>query len=561
MRNRLYRADCKTVIEDLIKQGVRVDLIYLDPPFNSNRTYSMLFQNNGVTAQQKAYHDMWDFTDSTRQLVLDFRSELDTWDLSDSFKDFIRAWLNILESGTSQDRKLLNYLMYMTQRLVVLRRVLKPTGSIYFHCDPTASHYIKVIMDGIFGRDNFRNEIVWKRTYAHNRAKRWGPIHDIILFYSKKGGFTWNRVLQDHDPDYLDTYYTKEDDKGRFQDISLTGPGQRDGSSGQPWRNIEPGGRHWELPPDRSLPDWFVFPDGYSDRNCQERLDILDGQNLIYWPPTGTMPRFKRYASVAEGNPVQDIIVDVRPAGRKERLGYETQKPVKLLERIIASSSNPGDVILDPFCGCGTSIEAAHRLGRQWIGIDISGPAVDEIEARLAKHGQYPKTHFDVLEGNPETIDEYRRLNAYEKQDWLIRRLNGLPNPRKSGDGGVDGDLDIHLGVDKDGRDKWGRVIFSVKTGKQRKPEHVRELIGTMRSERAQIGVLILDLEPTEKMEEAARKAKTLRYQQRTDMPPKEYDRVQIVTAYEIIEGAKIDCPPTMQVVKRFREAQMEMQV
>ena len=156
---------------------------------------------------------------------------------------------------------------------------------------------------------------------------------------------------------------------------------------------------------------------------------------------------------------------------------------------------------------------------------------------------------------------EYNRLNAYEKQDWLIRRLNGLPNPRKSGDHGVDGDMDIHLGVDRDGRDQWGRVVFSVKTGKQRKPEHVRELIGTMRSERAQIGVLILDVGPTEKMEEAARKAKTLKYQQRADMPPKEYDRVQILTAYEIIEAAKIDSPPTMQAVKRFREAQTEMTV
>ena len=367
--------------------------------------------------------------------------------------------------------------------------------------------------------------------------------------------------MQNYDPDYLDKYYTKEDDRGRFQDISLTGPGAREGSSGRPWRGIDPSSRHWELPPDRSLPEWFVAPVGYPEMDCQDRLTVLDSQHLIYWPPNGAMPRFKRYASVAEGNPVQDIIVDVRPAGKKERLGYETQKPIKLLERIIASSSNPGDVVMDPFCGCGTSIAAAHKLGRRWIGIDISGPAVDEIEARLAKHGQYPKTHFDILEGNPATIAEYKRLNPYDKQDWLIRRLNGLPNPRKSGDKGVDGGMEIHLGVDKNGRDQWGRVIFSVKTGKQRKPEHVRELIGTMRSERADIGVLILDVEPTEKMEEAAARAKVLRYQQRDDMPPKEYDRLQILTAYEIIEGAKIDHPPTMQAVRRYREAQAEMQV
>ena len=170
-------------------------------------------------------------------------------------------------------------------------------------------------------------------------------------------------------------------------------------------------------------------------------------------------------------------------------------------------------------------------------------------------------SHYDIHEGNPETMLEYNRLNAYEKQDWLIRRLGGLPNPKKSGDQGVDGDLDIHLGSNQEGRDQWGRVVFSVKTGKQRKPEHVRELRGTMDNERAAIGVLILDVEPTDKMEEAVQKAKQLKYQQSADLPPKEYDRVQILTAYEIIEGAKIDCPPTMQAVRRFREAQTEMTV
>ena len=155
-RNLLYRSDCKVITEELIKEGIKVDLIYLDPPFNSDRTYSMIFNHGGITAQQKAYHDMWDFTDSTRQLVLDFRDELDQWELPESFKDFMRAWLKILESGSAADRKLLNYLMYMTQRLIRLRDILKPTGSIYFHCDPTASHYVKVIMDGVFGRKNLQ---------------------------------------------------------------------------------------------------------------------------------------------------------------------------------------------------------------------------------------------------------------------------------------------------------------------------------------------------------------------------------------------------------------------
>ena len=561
-RNRLYRADCKSVIDGLILEGVRVDLIYLDPPFNSNRTYSILFKQNGVTAQQKAYHDMWDFTDKTRQLVMDFRSELEKWDLDESFKEFIKAWLNILEHGSVQDKKLLNYLMYMTQRLVVLKTLLKPTGSIYFHCDPDASHYIKVIMDGIFDRRNFKSEIIWKRTSAHNRAKRFGPVHDTILFYTKSRKLTWNRVLQPYDPSYIDKSYRHRDDKGRRHRTSdLTGPGPRNGSSGAPWRGYDPStaGRHWELPPDRSLPSWFVFPEGFPSMTVQERLDVLDDQGLVRWPKRGNVPEFRRYLEAMGGVAAQDVITDIPNEGGSSE--YQTKKPDALLERLILASSNEDDLVLDPFCGCGTTIEAAHKLGRRWIGIDISGPAVDEIESRLRKHGQYRDDHYDVLEGNPETMGEYNRLNPYEKQDWLIRRLGGLPNPKKSGDRGVDGDLEIHLGVDNDGRDQWGRVVFSVKTGKQRKPEHVRELRGTMDNERASIGVLILDVEPTVNMEEAAQKSKQLKYQQRADLPPKEYDCVQILTAYEIIEGARFDCPPTMQAVKRFREAQTEMKV
>ena len=561
-RNRLYRADCKSVIEELTREGVQVDLVYLDPPFNSNRTYSILFKQNGVTAQQKAYHDMWDFTDRTRQLVMDFRTEMEKWDLAESFKEFIKAWLNILEHGSVQDKKLLNYLMYMTQRLVALRNLLKPTGSIYFHCDPDASHYIKVIMDGIFDRRNFRSEVVWKRTSSHNNAKRYGPVHDTILFYAKSNKFVWNRVLQPLDEQYIEVSYRYKDKQGRRHRRSdLTASETRSGSSGLPWNGYDPttAGRHWAVPSGRSLPSWFKMPEGFSNMTVQERLSVLDSQGLIYWPPKGKVPQYMRYLECSEGMPAQDVITDIANEGGSSE--YQTKKPSVLLERLIQTSSNEDDLVLDPFCGCGTTIEVAHKLGRRWVGIDISGPAVDEIENRLRKHGQYRDEHYDILEGNPETMGEYNRLSPYEKQDWLIRRLGGLPNPKKSGDRGVDGDLDIHLGVDKEGRDHWGRVVFSVKTGKQKKPEHVRELRGTMDNERASIGVLILDVEPTVNMEEAAQKSKQLKYQQRPDMPPKEYDRVQILTAYEIIEGAKIDRPPTMQAVKRFREAQTEMLV
>ena len=264
MRNRLYRSDCKGIIEQLATEGVKVDLIYLDPPFSSNRTYSIIFNHGGVTAQQKAYHDMWDFTESSRQLVLDFRDELDRWDLPDAFKDFMRAWLAMIEGGTGDDRKLLNYLMYMTQRLIRFRDVLSPTGSLYFHCDPTASHYLKVILDGVLGRENFRSEVIWKRTSAHSSARRYGPVHDTILFYSAADNYVWNRLYQPYDDDYIETFFDQTDDDGRrYKRNDLTGAGTRGGETGQPWRGIDitAKGRHWAHPPPsarrvgRSRPD------------------------------------------------------------------------------------------------------------------------------------------------------------------------------------------------------------------------------------------------------------------------------------------------------------------
>ena len=506
-RNRLYRADCKVVAEQLRAEGVKVDLIYLDPPFNSNRTYSMIFNHGGVTAQQKAFHDMWDFTDATRQLVLDFRDELEKWDLPDAFKAFMDAWVGILEGGTAADRKLLNYLMYMTQRLVRFRDILKPTGSIYFHCDPTASHYLKVVMDGVFGRANFRNDIAWHYSGWNRRLRSsFNSRHDCLLFYAravKRQAFNSYALPWESEEQYL---------KARKQKL-------RHDEKGRP----------------------YVLSDAGGGKRVKRFLDEA-----------------MRY-----GRPIDDVWdIPKLNNSSKEHRGYHTQKPQALLERIVEASSNPGDLVFDPFCGCGTSVHAAQVLDRRWIGVDISGNAVDEIVDRLAEISVHESQgHYEVLEGSPDTMAEYNRLNPFEKQEWLVRRLGGLPNPRKSGDRGVDGDMMFHMGTDKDGNDQWGKLVFSVKTGKQRSPAHVRELRGTMKNERAQIGVLVLDADPTAKMESAAETAGRFSYQLKSDMPPKEYAKVQIVTAHEVIDGAKVDCPPSMQAVKRFRKAQQELEV
>ena len=244
-----------------------------------------------------------------------------------------------------------------------------------------------------------------------------------------------------------------------------------------------------------------------------------------------------------------------------EYRGYHTQKRLPLLERIIKASSNPGDIVFDPFCGCGTTVEAAHKLKRTWIGVDISGSAVDEIKDRMAERGVYDGGEYDLIESSPDTMAEYKRLNPFEKQDWLIRRLGGLPNPKKSGDHGVDGDMTFHMGMNKRGVDMWGKLIFSVKTGKQKNPAHVRELKGTMKGENAQLGVLILDVDPTEGMENEARRAGHFEYQLEKTMPPKYYEKIQIITAYEIIEGGQVDCPPTMHEIKNYRKVQLDMKV
>ncbi len=348
-----------------------VDLIYLDPPFNSNANYAAPI---GSTAAGAAFKDTWtwdDVKDEEHGLIADQEPAL---------YDVIKA------AGSAHGKSMMAYLIMMSSRMIELKRVLNHTGSIYLHCDPNASHYLKMLMDTVFGQDNFRSEVIWRRTSAHSRARRWGPIHDTLLFYSRSSRYTWNRTFQAYDQDYIEQYYRYEDERGRWRSSDLTGPGIRGGSSGMIWRGIDPArnGRHWEVPPDRTLHPDFQHPYGYALMTVQERLDVLDEQGFIYWPPAGKMPSYKRYLESALGAPIQDIVGDVKPvaAQSKERVGYPTQKPLALLERIIKASSKEGDIVLDPFCGCATTCIAAERLERQWIGIDLSPLAVRLVQQR-----------------------------------------------------------------------------------------------------------------------------------------------------------------------------------
>ena len=383
-----------------------VDLIYLDPPFNSNQDYAAPVGSKAAGAAFK-----------------------DTWHLS----DLDVAWMGLIAeeqpavasllatTGAVHGKGMQSYLTMMAVRLLEMRRVLKDTGSIYLHCDPTASHYLKALMDAIFGRSNFRNEITWKRTSSRSDAKRFGRIHDVLLFYVNGDESTWNGAWEALDAEYVAERYSNEDSNGRWQSDQLTASGLRNGDSGQPWRSIDPAtrGNHWRAP--GTLPDWARarLPNGFADRLTREKLDVLDEIGMIHWPAKeGGMPRFKRYLSMSKGRAAGDVITDIPPIGAhaKERLGYPTQKPLALLERVIAASSNPGDVVLDPFCGCATACVAAEKLERRWVGIDLSPKAAELVNIRLQQemgslfHHGYVTARDDILRRTDiDTPKNYRQ--------------------------------------------------------------------------------------------------------------------------------------------------------
>lgn len=368
----LYRDDNIERLSQLPSDSV--DLIYLDPPFFSNRVYEVIW---GDEAEVRSFEDRW-------------------------------------EGGIQ------HYIGWMRPRVEEMERVLSPSGSLYFHCDPHASHYLKVMLDDVFRQTLFRNEMIWKRTSAHSSARRAGPVHDVILFYTKSSDYTWNPTYQEYDQSYIEQFYTHIDEDGRrWTRSDLTGSGVRNGATGEVWRGIDitAKGRHWAHPP--------------------EALERLDAEGHIHWPKKqGGMPRLKKYLEDQPGVLLQDVWTDIRPLHNlaAERLGYPTQKPEELLERIIRSSSNAGDVVLDPFCGCGTSVAVAAKLDREWIGVDISPTAIQIMKRRLLKIGVDP-----LIVNAPETKADLKMLSPFEFQNWVIEAMSGSHSPKKVGDMGIDG--------------------------------------------------------------------------------------------------------------------------
>jgi DNA modification methylase len=439
MPNALYYGDNLAVLRESIKDE-SVDLIYLDPPFNSSASYNVLFKTpsgEGSAAQIEAFEDTWHWNESA-ECAFD---EVVSGPHSDA-----SIMLRAMRSALGEN-DMMAYLAMMAVRLIELHRVLKPTGSLYLHCDPTASHYLKIILDSIFTPVQFRNEIVWKRTFAHGGAGRWGDVHDVILFYTKSDKYTWGRTLQALDESYIDSKYRFDDSRGQYRLVVLTGPGSTKGPSGLPWRGYDPtsAGRHWAVPKTalKAIEDEGVtIPNG-----LHEQLELLYAHDFIRFPQkrdgSQGVPEFKMY--LPKGQPVQDMIIDIPPINSQaqERLGYPTQKPVDLLERIVSASSNEGDLVLDPFCGCGTTVHAAQKLNRQWIGIDVTHLAIALVERRLKE--AFPGIVYEV-HGVPKDHAGARNLaerDKYQFQMWITAKIGA--QPYKGGKKGMDRGIDGYL--------------------------------------------------------------------------------------------------------------------
>ena len=523
--NRLYFGDCLTIMEEMRKGSV--DLIYLDPPFNSQRDYNAIYKDETgrpLPAQIEAFGDMWALNEERERELRTMPVLMREAGIPDGSVEFWRLWMNALRRTNPN---LLAYLSYMTQRLLPMRGILRPTGSIYLHCDPTASHYIKVMMDSIFGHENFRSEIIWKRTSAHSAAHRPGPVHDTILLYTAGGQYTWHQVHQAYDEAYVETFYPHKDEDGRrWSRADLTGAGTRGGETGKLWRGIDitAKGRHWSKPP--------------------AELDKLDAEGRIHWPKRKSgMPRLKLYLDTQQGVPLQDVWTDIRPIHNlaSERMGYNTQKPLALRERIIEASSSPGDTVFDPFCGCATALEAAHKLGRRWIGVDIAIHAIKRVASVRLRDRLALKEGSDFeIDGVPRDVEGARDLwtrDKYHFQRWAVEQVDGFVTTRRTADGGIDGRLYFGLPDAKD----LANMAIEVKGGRNVGIKEVRELRGVLDNDDALMSGLIV-LEPFGKTKEQNIR-RFMADAGDLDVMGIKYARMQVLTVGDILEGQRFHTP------------------
>ncbi len=527
--NKLFYGDNLSVLrESIITESV--DLVYLDPPFNSAASYNVLFRapsGEQSAAQIEAFEDTWHWNESAELAF----SEVENNRHNSQAATMLRAI-----RSTLGENDMMAYLAMMAARLIELHRVLKLTGSLYLHCDSVASHYLKIVLDAVFGADRFLSEIIWKRTSAHSNATQsLGAVHDVILLYKKGKNATWNQLYVGYSNEYIAEHFVHKDSDGRlFRRADLRNPGVRPNLT---YDYVASNGRIYKPHPN----GWAI---------SLENMRKLDRQNKLFFPAKeDARLRKKIYLDESLGVPLTDVWDDLPPihASAQERLGYPTQKPVALLERILSASSNPGDVVLDPFCGCGTTIHAAQKLGRQWIGIDVTHLAISLIERRLKD--AFPDLQYEV-HGTPRDLAGARDLaerDKYQFQWWATSLIDAVPagGKRKGMDRGVDGFLNF-----RDAQNKPAFGIVSVKGGESKSPDMIRVLKTVVDREKAALGVFISLVDPTREMTKEAASAGFY------ETGGRKFPKIQLFTIAQLLDGRKPEVP--FGHVEGFRKAGRE---
>lgn len=555
---RLYFGDNLDVMAAM--PSALVDLVYLDPPFKSDEDYNVFFETEGLDpdeAQWTAFKDTWiwdEAADTAMKVIVD-RGTIQLATLVEALR------------GSLGKSPMMAYLANMGARLTEIYRLMKPTGSLYLHCDPTASHYLKLLLDAIFGPTRFRSEVIWRRTGSHNKSRRWAPLHDTILYYTKSDQFTWNSPRRPYMRGHVDEHLKKGSDGKYYTDYYgnvLTGSGTRNGSSGAPWRGFDPTakGRHWAIP--GTIWQAFETPPDLTGLTTPEKLELLYEEGLITIKPGEAWPLPNMEVDPARGVAASDLWTfqpysggtvfgtnegideDVRWLSTKarERLGYPTQKPLSLLTRIIEASSNVGDVVFDPFCGCGTTVEAAERLDRQWIGIDISSFAIQLIK-RTRIGGSFPDLAEGVgrdyqVDGLPKDVTGATNLAERDRKAfeiWAVTQIDGKPNEKKGADGGIDGRIPFRPEGQKKAA-KW--AVVSVKSGPPKLSE-LRDLHGVVTKDAKTMGfgVFVTLRKPTKPMLDYCREL------DKVEVDNVRYAPLQILTVEDILAGERPRLPHT----------------
>ena len=508
--NRLYFGDNLDILREHIGDET-VDLIYLDPPFNSNRSYNVLFREaNGTAADSQitAFDDTWHWGQQAEDTLHEIEQTCDS---------HVVEMMSAIVSFVGRN-DVTAYLVMMTIRLVELHRVLKPTGSIYLHCDTTASHYLKIVMDTVFRKENFRNELSWRRSNPKSHGSVNFPnCRDIILRFSKTGQAVFNPIYAEHDPDYVAKAYRYTDSDGRrYRLLPLLNPNQNRPNLTYEFLGIT---RVW--------------------RWTRQRMEKAYADGIVVQLKLGAVPQYKKYLDDSKGRTVTDDWHDIGQAAGKESLGYPTQKPLALLERVVQASSNEGDVVLDPFCGCGTTICAAQKLGRQWIGIDVTHLAVGLMRSRLrdmfGDEVQYEVIGIPVDVGSAQALAEQDR---FEFEHWALGLIDARPaNKKKRGaDQGIDGVLFFRDTT----KGKAKKVVVQVKSGHVQS-SIIRDLCHVVDREKAAMGFLITLEVPTRPM---VTEALSEGYYHSSGWN-RDYAKVQMRTVEQLLGEQSFDMPPT----------------